>query len=311
MTSSAEPARNPRVSVILPTYNRAATLPRAVASVLGQGLRELELIVIDDGSTDDTAGVLAGFDDPRLRLLSQPNGGPAKARNAGIRAARAPLIAFQDSDDEWLPTKLESQLAVLDRSPAEVGWIAGAHLAYGAGQALRVACELPADPADLAAVQRQLYEGAPWVTPLWLVRRELLFDAGLFDEGLPCLEDWDLLIKLAARCRFRAVDDVLLVRYGQADSVYGDLAKRRIALAALLQRHGETWRRYPQAYARWCAALGRLYAVAGEREASRRWLREALRSDARQWRSASLLAATWSPALVLKRASWSRWAPPL
>jgi glycosyltransferase involved in cell wall biosynthesis len=309
VTPSEASARPPRVSVVLPTYNRAATLRRALLSVLGQSERDLELIVVDDGSTDDTAAVLAAIDDPRLQVLTQGNRGPASARNAGIRAARAALIAFQDSDDEWLPTKLAAQLALLEAGPAEVGWIGGAHLSYGAGKVLRETCVSPDTSAD--AVERQLLAGAPWVTPLWLVRRQLLLDAGLFDESLPCLEDWDLLLKLVQRCRFNGLSDVVLVRFGQADSVFGDFAKRKAGLSTLLRRHRQRWLREPALYARWCASLGRLHALAGERQDSRYWLREALRADASQLRSACLLAATWLPQPLLRRLSWSRFAPAL
>src|SRR5438105_1920243 len=98
---------DPVVSVVLPTYNLAQLLPRAMQSVLDQSFRELELIVVDDGSTDATVDVVQAFQDPRVRLVRLPeNRGVGPARNAGIAVARAPYIAFQDHDDLWLPEKL-------------------------------------------------------------------------------------------------------------------------------------------------------------------------------------------------------------
>jgi glycosyltransferase involved in cell wall biosynthesis len=105
---------SPQVSVVIPTYNRATVLGRAVTSVLNQTFSDLECVVVDDGSTDQTVALVEGFQDPRLRLIRLPvNRGVGHARNVGIQAASGELIAFLDSDDEWLPGKLERQVARL------------------------------------------------------------------------------------------------------------------------------------------------------------------------------------------------------
>jgi GT2 family glycosyltransferase len=117
----------PAVSVVLPAYNRAATIGRAIASVLAQNLSDLELIVVDDGSADGTVAAVRAIADPRLRLVAlEANAGAAAARNRGIAEARAPWVAFQDSDDEWLPAKLEKQMARLAAPPPAGGpdWVA-------------------------------------------------------------------------------------------------------------------------------------------------------------------------------------------
>jgi glycosyltransferase involved in cell wall biosynthesis len=108
----------PKVSIILPTYNRADTIMRAIKSAQAQTFQDWELIVVDDGSTDDTAALIAGVE-PRMVLIRQPNRGFTEARNAGIRAARSPYIAFLDSDDEFLPHHLELCVAFLDNFAAE------------------------------------------------------------------------------------------------------------------------------------------------------------------------------------------------
>ncbi|MFH1104757.1 MAG: glycosyltransferase family 2 protein [Actinomycetota bacterium] len=111
---------HPLVSVVIPTYNRGVRLLRAVGSALGQTHAAIEVVVVDDGSTDGTGALLAerfGGDD-RVRCLIRPNGGPAAARNTGLAAARGDFVAFLDSDDEWLPWKLGFELACLDRLPA-------------------------------------------------------------------------------------------------------------------------------------------------------------------------------------------------
>jgi glycosyltransferase involved in cell wall biosynthesis len=109
----------PRISIILPAYNRADTITRAIRSAQAQTFSDWELIVIDDGSTDNTAEVLAGLEDSRIVVIRQPNGGMTVARNTGILAARGEYIAFLDSDDEFLPLHLELCTAFLDAFPQE------------------------------------------------------------------------------------------------------------------------------------------------------------------------------------------------
>ena len=104
----------PRVSVIIPSFNRAHCIAGSVESVLAQSFQDLEVIVVDDGSTDNTQEVLARFGN-RIRVIRQDNGGVSAARNAGMRAARASWIAFQDSDDMWRPEKLQAQIECLEK----------------------------------------------------------------------------------------------------------------------------------------------------------------------------------------------------
>lgn len=125
--SAGTAAVPPRVSIVLPTYNREPFLGRALASIHSQTLEDWELIVVDDGGTDPTAELIRACADKSanaIRYLWQPNQGPAGARNAGIKLARAPLVAFFDSDDEWTPDHLEQCVAALDANP-DVDWVYG------------------------------------------------------------------------------------------------------------------------------------------------------------------------------------------
>ena len=116
-TAAPDAAPAPRFSVVVPTYDRAASVTHTLASVFAQTCPDLEVIVVDDGSTDDTLEVLARVDDPRLTVATQPNAGPAAARNRGMDLARGAHVAFLDSDDLWYPTFLESVARVLDEDP--------------------------------------------------------------------------------------------------------------------------------------------------------------------------------------------------
>jgi glycosyltransferase involved in cell wall biosynthesis len=117
----------PAVSVVIPLYNKGPYIARALNSVLAQTFQDFEVIVVDDGSTDDGAAVVRGFDDPRIRLIQQENQGVSAARNQGIEAARAELVAFLDADDEWLPGFLET-IALLRRKFPEAGAYATAFM---------------------------------------------------------------------------------------------------------------------------------------------------------------------------------------
>ena len=119
--SGSEP---PRVSVVIPTHNRAEWLPRAVASVLAQTWTDFELLIVDDHSTDETPALIARFADRRIRSFRhERNMGQSKALNTGIEHARGEYVAFLDDDDEWLPGKLAAQVALLDAAPPEVGLV--------------------------------------------------------------------------------------------------------------------------------------------------------------------------------------------
>ena len=199
----------PAVSVVLPVRNGQATIGEAVASVLAQTRGDLELIVVDDGSTDGTREVLAAVSDRRLRMLSTPGLGPAASRNRGIEHAAANTIAFIDADDVWLPEKLETQLAALDANA--VAAVAYCWTDY-VDEAGGYVC-----PDSRPVFDRDVYEQL--LTRNFIdsgsnvvVRKRALLDVGCFDESLPVVEDWDLYIRLAARHAFVCAP-VVLVHY--------------------------------------------------------------------------------------------------
>jgi glycosyltransferase involved in cell wall biosynthesis len=180
------------VSVIIPAYNQSRYLGQAIRSVLAQTYVSLEIIVVDDGSTDDTREVAASFTDARVRYVHQANRGLSAARNTGIRHARGELLTFLDSDDLFLETKLETLVGALEKNPA-LGFVAGgAILIDERGELVGEIFEerIPANLTDLLL-------GNPLHVGSVLLRREWQERAGFFDETLRSYEDWDMWLRLA------------------------------------------------------------------------------------------------------------------
>lgn len=202
----------PAVSVIVPTFNRANTLPRALSSILGQSLPPAEIIVVDDGSTDNTAALLSQHY-PAVQVLHQPNRGVSAARNAGISRARGEWIALLDSDDEWLPHKLEVQLAELLAAPqyrvchTEEIWIRNGK---------RVNAMKKHAKAGGWIFQRCLPLCAMSPSSV-LIHHSIFETVGMFDETLPACEDYDLWLRTTSRYPVLFVEEPLIRKFGGHD----------------------------------------------------------------------------------------------
>lgn len=211
-----------KVSVIIPTYNRCDLLREAIGSVLTQTFDDFELIVVDDGSTDDTRDAVMSFDDPRLRYLFQANGGVASARNWGVASSRASLIAFLDSDDVWLLEKLKVQVDYFGRNP---------HVSFCQTEELWVRGGRRVNPAE----RHRKHSG--WIfrecVPLCIVspsavmiRRDAFDALGGFDESLRACEDYDLWLRAALRYEIHTLPDALVTKRGG----HGDQLSRQWGL---------------------------------------------------------------------------------
>jgi glycosyltransferase involved in cell wall biosynthesis len=207
--AAPEPEKRPLVSVIIPTYNRCQWLPRAIESVLNQTCAPLELIVVDDGSTDGTSDLLKQYGRD-VRTIRQRNKGVSGARNTGIRAASGDLIALLDSDDSWLPEKLEHQAAYFRATPGamicqtEEIWIRNGKRVNPKKRHRKFSGMIFEKTLPLCLVSPSAV----------MMRASLFREVGLFDERLPACEDYDLWLRIAWKHPVHLIDLPLTVKYG-------------------------------------------------------------------------------------------------
>ncbi len=197
------------ISVIIPAHNRAHTLPRALDSVLAQSEPASEVILVDDGSGDATRQLLATRY-PQVRYLHQQNRGVSAARNLGVGKSRGDWIALLDSDDEWLPGKLAAQRALIESNPhlrichTEEIWIRDGKRVNAMKKHAKGGGRIYLDCLPLCVISPSSV----------LLRRDLLDEAGLFDETLPACEDYDLWLRICASEAVAFVRQPQIVKYG-------------------------------------------------------------------------------------------------
>ncbi|MEW6544051.1 MAG: glycosyltransferase [Nitrospirota bacterium] len=279
---------SPLVSVVIPVFNGAPFVAKAVASVRAQSVKDVEIIVVDDGSTDGTQDVLEELARASgITWFQQDHGGPARSRNRGIAAACGELVALLDCDDVWLPDKLEAQLAIM-RERANVGVV---HTDYEVvGQDGRVEERVRARHSPEPLV-RAFVGGHTALPSTLLIRRGVLEKVGSLNPDLYGSEDSDLTIRLYAATGFECVDRVLVRKlqrgHGYRDMAFDEATHRERVLASR-ERFLEGLERMQPMTDERRAALNREWANyylvrgnfaerLGHRAAARRFYREAVR----------------------------------
>lgn len=269
----------PEVSVIIPTYNRAQLIGRAVRSVLAQTYPSFEVIVVDDGSTDDTPARVQALAqaDPRVRYVRhETNQGAQAARNTGIQVAKGDYIAFLDSDDEWLPHKLEQQVLLYQQASDRTGVVYAGYLEVpDNGQ--RPQRHLPTLRGDVYRHLLARY-GLPILT--LLIRRECLEKAGPFSALIRAYQEWDLCIRLARHCEFDFVPDCLAIYHiHSAPTISRDLLRSAWGYLDVVEAHREEILREggPATLSRHYIVAGQQFMLADRSELARQTFRQAAR----------------------------------
>lgn len=215
--TSLRPKFNPLVSIVIPTYNRAHLLSRTVKTVLNQTYSHFELIIVDDCSNDDTETVVKAFHDDRIRYIRhEKNQGAATTRNDGIVAAKGEYIAFQDSDDEWLPTKLEKQVNAFNSAPRDLGVVYTSFWLIDDSKKTLVPYSQMKQTEG--KIRDALLETNFVSTPTAVVRKACFEKAGMF-ANIPRFQDWELWLRISKYYSFKHIREPLVKSYRQPDSI--------------------------------------------------------------------------------------------
>lgn len=272
----SEAKNRPTVSIIIPTYNRSQLIGRSIKSVLNQTYRNFELIIVDDGSVDDTEKVVAGFKDERIRYVRrEKNGGEAAARNTGIKAAKTDYIAYQDSDDEWLPEKLARQIELLKDVLPEVGVIYTGF--WKMDNQKKTYIPFSWVRQKNGNIHEELLNGNFIGSPVALIKKECFDKVGPFDERLRNLVDWEMWLRISKLYHFRCIDEPLAIAHYDSDNVSYNPGSLIEALEIVLEKHRDKFEGEKKLLAKHWMNIGNLLVAEGDVKKGRRYIIDALR----------------------------------
>ena len=291
--------KSPVVSVVIPSYNRAHQLGRALRSVLAQTFQDWEVIVVDDASKDNSEEVVKALHDGRIRYLRhESNRGGSAARNTGIRAATGEYVGFLDSDDEWLPEKLAIQLEVFKTSDLEQLGVVTCpkFMVYDGRQKVRPPRRKR--PFARGWVYKQLLRRhmvVPWGTSSLLVRRDALTEENLFDESLPHSQDWDFIFRLSRQWQIETVETPLILFHCHSGPSIGRSGKDVEAAEHIISKYHSELSAEPAILAQSYYRLAWRYFRAGNRAKCRQNLDNTLRYNRRHLGARLLQGLTLVP----------------
>lgn len=297
-------ADQPSVSVIIPTHNRSRYLRGALESVFGQTYPPLEVIVVDDASDDDTPALLESFT-ARIRTHRRPQcGGPSAARNSGVAMARGDLLAFLDSDDEWLPNKLAVQVAALTQADRPYGGI------FCTMQHLSETGHMrhPVLRSFRPTVESMCITNVPGSPSAVMIRRDACERLGGFDEQLPPCEDWDLWLRIGIEYGWIGIEDRLVTYRVHPGQLSSSLQKNFNGRLRFFRKHFELIQsKAPASLREWQTGLPRLALLAGDFKAAIRLQSELVRASPGLRNRALLLVMRYFPKLLRTLALARRW----
>ncbi len=263
---------NIKVSVIVPTHNRAHTIRRCLDSALGQSISPYEVIVVDDASTDNTTSVVKAISDERLRLITMPScKGAQAARNVGIKNAKGDHIAFLDSDDEWVPEKLEWQIKEMAKMEKPCV-IHGAGWVYKEQDNTR---EMFRIPRLNGFVYKELLAHPGPLYPCLFVPKTNLAEIGFLDEKTPSYQEWDISIALAKQLDFVFIDKPLMIYHiHEGDSISKNGVKEAEGWQYIVEKYrAEILKNLGnKILAQHYSRIATLYLKAGERQRARKFV---------------------------------------
>lgn len=299
----------PRVSVIIPSYNCASFIPETLESVFAQTYRDLEIILVDDGSTDDTPAVVAPYLD-RITYIRQKNGGLPAARNTGIRAAKGEFIALLDADDSWMADKLERQLPRF--ADAEVGIVYSDFSVRYADGRFQPSYLVNRPLASEGYVLENYIRSRFLFPSTMVIRQKCLEEFGLFDEEMLACEDIELFARICSRWKIARIDAPLMIRYEGTHNITSNSRKINqytiLALQKVLARQPDLPRSTRKVIEKELGQQHWWYGYAafkdGDMRQARRHLISAIRWDSHNARKAiPVLAVSVLPSFLAKSLS--------
>ena len=261
----------PKVSVIIPTHNRAEFLRCAIESALRQTFTDLEIIVSDDKSADHTQEVVKGFKDKRIKyIFNNENNGPSATRNKGILASEGEYIAFLDDDDEWLPDKLQRQVEILDKDQPNICGVYSNRL-FIERTTGKIISDNPGAEILKGNLLYQLAVKNPISTPTVVVRKSCLDEVGLFDETISYMEDRDLWIRLSMHWDFEYISEPLVKIYVHGRSHLSQNLEGQISgKERLLERYRDLFKKKRKSWGELYLCLGAQYCQLKQMEKGRK-----------------------------------------
>jgi len=218
--------KNPRVSVIIPTYNRDKLILKALESIFNQTFQDFEILIVDDASTDNTEQVIKDLNHPQVRYFKlEKNSGQCIARNFGITHVKGEFVAFLDSDDEWLPEKTEKQVALFDNGSDRMGGTYGNSYTTNAATDVTILAATENFRGDIH--DKFLAGFCPPTPSMFMVKREALERVNGFDEELLTFVDLDLWIRISEHYDFDYVEDPVIIKYEQIGDQYVNNFRKR------------------------------------------------------------------------------------
>jgi len=265
------------ISVIVPTYNRAHTIVHSIRSVMSQSYKNLEIIVVDDCSIDNTEQIIKNLNDQRIIYLkNQKNMGASSARNVGLEHSKGSLIAFQDSDDEWLPNKLEIQSKALKESHSSVGVSYSSFLRIEGDKKFYIPSNR-VRTKDGNIFECLLNENFI-ITPVLLVKSECFTKIGAFDNRISGMEDWDLCIRLSKHYKFCFTDKTLVIHNNREDSLSFAKINQVESMKIIVQKYENEYEcTHKKLIAKQCSVLGSLLYQIGQSKEGRKYLIKAIK----------------------------------
>ena len=260
---------NPKVSIVIPTYNRADFLPKAVQSVLNQTYGDWEMVIVDDGSIDKTEEIVKGYKEARIRyILHKSNLGLSAARNTGIKNSRGEYIAFLDSDDEWFPEKISCQMNIFQKENSKCDVVCTSGYMIKNDKIIGV----KAIPANLGNFyEKFLFENITWTSNV-LVKKECFKKVGLFDENLESCEDWDMWIRIAKYYKFVFLEMPLAKYVIHPGQLSENLLKKINARKRILFKYQDELKNRKFVYSHHYYKIGNLCCLSGKIREGRKYL---------------------------------------